>query len=202
MRNEIIQLIKDILPEYDNVLCGGHGREHVKDVITKSYNIAIELEQDPEVCCVAALLHDIGLLTHTREFHHIGSSLYILKHISILEKYFNDEQIYTIFKAVMEHRSGYKGKYFSLVSKIVADADRSSNIKTMIIRSYAYNKSKINDKKELQNVVYNYLKEKYYDKEYDFVSKQLQDDMNNAKFILSDRKMFNKYYDTIINNAY
>lgn len=99
----------------------------------------------------------------------------------------------------MEHRSGFKDEYFSIVSKIVSDADRCDNIVTMITRSYEYNKSNYNGI-ELQNVVYEHLKEKYYDRQYSFISKKLQHDLNEAKKILSNRELFNQYYDKITNN--
>lgn len=201
MRKEIIELIENILPKYDEVEVkyGGHGREHIKDVITKSYDMAIEFKQNPEVCCVAALLHDIGLLTTSRKYHHIGSGIYVMEHIEMLQKYFNDEEIYIIFKAVIEHRSKFNGEYFSMISKIVSDADRSSNIVLMITRSYEYNKPNYNGI-ELQNVVYEHLKEKYYDRQYSFISKELQHDLDEARKILSNRELFNQYYDKITNN--
>lgn len=200
MRKEIINLIKeDILPKYDEVKCGGHGRNHIETVIKKSYDMAIEFNQNPEVCCVAAALHDIGLLTNSRKYHHIGSAIYVCEHIETLRKYFSDDEIYIIFKAVLEHRSGFKDEYFSIVSKIVSDADRCDNIVTMITRSYEYNKSNYNGI-ELQNVVYEHLKEKYYDRQYSFISKKLQHDLNEAKKILSNRELFNQYYDKITNN--
>lgn len=200
MRKEIINLIKeDILPKYDEVKCGGHGRDHIETVIRKSYDMAIEFNQNPELCCVAAALHDIGLLTNSRKYHHIGSAIYVCENIQTLRKYFSDDEIYIIFKAVLEHRSGFKDEYFSIVSKIVSDADRSSNIVLMITRAYEYNKPKHNGI-DLQNVVYEHLKEKYYDRQYSFMSKQLQNDINEARKILSNRDLFNQYYDKITNN--
>lgn len=197
MRTQIIGLIQDILPEYDKVTEGGHGREHIIDVIEKSYNMAKEFNENPEVCCVAALFHDIGLLTNSREVHHIASAVYVAENLELLRRYFNDDEIYKIFSAVLEHRSGYKGGYTSMVSKIISDADRSTNIYKMITRSYAYNKSKGYEEDEIYNQVYNHLKEKYYQRTYKFLSSELQKELDGAKEILKNEEMFKKYYKEI-----
>lgn len=197
MRTQIIGLIQDILPKYDNVKEGGHGREHIKDVIEKSYTMAKEFNENPEVCCVAALFHDIGLLTNSREVHHIASAVYVAENLELLRRYFNDDEIYKIFSAVLEHRSGYKGEYTSMVSKIISDADRSTNIYKMISRSYAYNKSKGYEEDKIYNEVYTHLKEKYYQRTYKFLSSELQKELDEAREILKNEEMFKKYYKEI-----
>ena len=197
MRTQIIEMIRDILPEYDKVKEGGHGREHIVNVITKSYHMAVEFGENPEVCCTAALMHDIGLLKYSRKLHHIGSAIYVAENINMLSRYFNEEEIYKIFRAVLEHRSGYTGKHTSLVSKIVSDADRSTNIYLMISRSYQYNKSKGYDEEKIYKEVYSHLKEKYYDRKYTFISRSLQEDLDNARMILENKTVFDKYYKKI-----
>lgn len=197
MRTQIIGLIQDILPKYDNVKEGGHGREHIIDVIEKSYDMAIEFNENTEVCCVAALFHDIGLLTNSREVHHISSAIYVAENLELLRRYFDDNDIYKIFSAVLEHRSGYKGEYTSIISKIVSDADRSTDIYRMISRSYAYNKSKGFEEDRIYNEVYTHLKEKYYQRTYKFLSAKLQKDLDNAREILKDEETFKKYYKEI-----
>ena len=201
MRTQIIGLIQDILPKYDNVKEGGHGREHIIDVIEKSYNMAIEFNENPEVCCVAALFHDIGLLTNSRAVHHISSAIYVAENLELLRRYFNDGEIYKIFSAVLEHRSEYKGEYTSMVSKIVSDADRSTDIYRMISRSYAYNKSKGFEGDRIYNEVYTHLKEKYYQRTYKFLSAKLQKDLDNAREILKDEETFKKYYKEITSSC-
>jgi len=197
MKTEIIEMIRDILPEYDKVNEGGHGREHIIDVITKSYHMAIEFGENPEVCCTAALLHDIGLLNYSRKIHHIGSAIYVTEHIDMLSRYFNEEEIYKIFSAVLEHRSGFNEEYTSLVSKIVSDADRSTNIYLMISRSYQYNKNKGFNEEKIYREVYSHLKEKYYDRKYTFISRSLQEELDNARTILENKTLFDEYYKKI-----
>lgn len=200
MRTQIIGLMQDILPKYDGVKEGGHGRGHIIDVIKKSYDMAIEFNEDPEVCCVAALFHDIGLLTNSRSVHHISSAIYVAENLELLRRYFSDDDIYKIFSAVLEHRSGYKDKYTSMVSKIVSDADRSTDIYRMISRSYAYNKSKGYEEDRIYNEVYSHLKEKYYERTYNFLSSKLQKDLNDAREILKNEEEFKKYYKEITAN--
>ena len=201
MRTQIIGLMQDVLPKYDNVKEGGHGRKHIIDVIEKSYNMAIEFNENPEVCCVAALFHDIGLLTNSRAVHHISSAIYVAENLELLRRYFDDNDIYKIFSAVLEHRSGYKGEYTSMVSKIVSDADRSTDIYRMISRSYAYNKSKGYEEDKIYNEVYGHLKEKYYERSYKFLSAKLQKDLDNAREILKDEETFKKYYKEITSSC-
>lgn len=198
MRKQVIGLMQDILPEYNKVKEGGHGKDHIIDVIEKSYDMAIEFNENPEVCCVAALLHDIGLITHSREEHHIGSEIWVKEHKEMLKRFFKDNEIYRIQKAVLEHRSTFKGKYTSFISRIISDADRSTNIYLMISRSYLYNKSKGYDEEEIYKNVYTHLKEKYGEREYVFMSNKLQKELDEAKEILLDENKFNEYYKKIV----
>lgn len=201
MRTQIIGLIQDVLPKYDNVKEGGHGKDHIIDVIEKSYNMAIEFNENPEVCCVAALFHDIGLLTNSRAVHHIASAIYVVEHAKFLKRYFKEDEIYKIYSAVLEHRSGYNGEYTSMISKIVSDADRSTNIYKMISRSYAYNKSKGYDEDKIYNEVYGHLKEKYYERRYKFLSSELQKELDDAREILKNEEEFKRYYKEITSSC-
>ena len=80
-----------------------------------------------------------------------------------------------------------------MVSKIVSDADRSTNIYKMISRSYAYNKSKGYEEDKIYNEVYTHLKEKYYERRYKFLSSELQKELNDAREILKNEEEFKRY---------
>lgn len=201
MRNEIIKLIENTLSLYDNCPEGGHGREHIIDVIKTSYNIAKELKVNKEIAVVSALFHDIGLLTHPREFHHIGSGEYIKNNKSEILNLFSENDINLIYKAVIEHRSGFdKTKYSSIYSKIVSDADRSVDINTMIKRSYQYNKEKnIYTEEEIYNQVYSHLVYKYgKGGKVKLNLPYSENKLERSREILADEKLFQLKYKEII----
>lgn len=73
---------------------------------------------------IAAAYHDI--YSHERKYHHFMSFQYVLDNPEIfIDKHkLSKIQMYNVAYACMEHRGSWKGPYHSLVSEIVAAADR------------------------------------------------------------------------------
>lgn len=145
-------LEKEILPLYD-YLDDAHNRSHIENTV----NFALELNKHfpdikPELVITAATYHDVGLLID-RDNHHIHSAQYVLDDPN-LHLWFTDEEIAYIAAACLEHRASSL-KPTSLLSKIIADADRSDSIDItrMIERSYFYTKSKYMGKLSEEQII-------------------------------------------------
>lgn len=200
MRKEIINIVEEYLPLYDSCPEGGHGKDHIINVIKEAYLLANKLHKNSEIAVVAALFHDIGLLTHPRETHHIGSGEFIISHKNRLSDLFSQEEIDLIYYAVIEHRASYKGAYSSIYSKIVSDADRSIDIDTMIKRSYSYNKKKNSyyNEEDLYKEVFNFLSSKYGKGNIKLNLPYSEDRLKASQKILNNEKLFRKKYNELI----
>lgn len=91
---------------------------------------------------IAAAYHDI--FSHHRKMHHFMSFQYVMDNIELFVSQYglNKMQIYNVAYACMEHRGSWKGPYHSLVSEIVAAADRGIpgefNVTEALKRSYMF----------------------------------------------------------------
>lgn len=125
---------------------------------------------------IAAAYHDI--YSHERKFHHFMSFQYVLDNPeTFIDKYqLNKIQMYNVAYACMEHRGSWKGPYHSLVSEIVAAADRGLpsefNIVEALKRSYLFART-TGGKTQVDSVVHaaEHLKDKYGKKGYGRVPK-------------------------------
>lgn len=202
MRKELKDyLFKEVIPMYKNSPDPAHGVDHIKSVMMDALYIAnrIDMSLNDEIIITAAAFHDIGLLHTSRENHHNESYKYV-KQCKKLKEFFTEDEINTIAKAVKEHRASYKGKYNSIYSCIISDADRDKNIETMITRSYKYNRKhnpELNEK-ETYISVRDYLRAKY-DRDDIMILDVSEVLMNKARKILKSDKKFKEYYNKILN---
>jgi len=198
MLNNYIERVIEQYKSFD----GAHDDEHARMVISNSEYIATNImkdeniELDMNIVRVVAAMHDLGL-AYDRKTHHIKSGEIVRKEKE-LRKYFTEEQIEIIAKAVEEHRASYKGEYTSIYSKIVSDADRINDINTMISRSYKYNKKhnpEFSDE-ELYHAVTDHLRDKYGVKGYArFNTKYADIILSETRKILMDEDKYDKIYE-------
>lgn len=197
MLNNYIERVIEQYKSFD----GAHDDEHARMVISNSEYIAINImkdeniELDMDIVRVVAAMHDLGL-AYDRKTHHIKSGEIVRKEKE-LRKYFTEEQIEIIAKAVEEHRASYNGEYTSIYSKIVSDADRMNDINTMIERTYKWNRKHYPDKndKEIYDEVISHLQDKYGEKGYArFNTKYAEDILNQSRKIIMNNEEFDKIY--------
>ena len=128
---------ENIFPEYDKNE-SGHGIEHIKAVIKRSFELVEEnkLDVNLDMVYVIAAYHDIG--------HHIDSKTHEIVSADImskdknLSKFFTKEELKTIKEAIEDHRASAKEDPRSIYGRIVSSADRNNKVEDCLLRTYTY----------------------------------------------------------------
>ena len=123
-----------------------HRLDHILSVKSNAVRIAYLLNESQHLknVLVAVAAHDIFSTPADRASHHIKAFNYVLDSAPILKRRFklSCDDVAEVAYAVLEHRSSHKGGYNSIVSEIVAAADRGiptiEEVKNYMHRSYLY----------------------------------------------------------------
>lgn len=136
LREEIKTYIEsEILPRYDG-FDAAHRRDHADMVISRSVELAERLGARVEMSYVIAAYHDTGLAVG-RDVHHTESKRILLED-SALRNWFTAEQIATMADAVEDHRASSKQPPRTLYGRIVAEADRLIEPRTILRRTVQF----------------------------------------------------------------
>lgn len=136
IRQEIIDYVEqEIIPRYDG-FDAAHRRDHVLTVIEQSIAIAQHYDVDPEMVYTIAAYHDTGLC-RGREHHHTESRNIVLSDTT-LRRWFSQEQIATMADAVEDHRASSGREPRTIYGRIVAEADRVIEPRTIIRRTIQF----------------------------------------------------------------
>ena len=198
INKELKQYIEESLfPEYDKNE-SGHGINHIKDVIKRSFELVNEnnLDVNMDMVYVIAAYHDIG--------HHIDSKTHEIISADIMSKdeklkeFFNEEELKVIKEAIEDHRASVKDDPRSIYGKIVSSADRNNKVEDCLRRTYTYGK-KLNPEatdEELFLRAYDVLQNKFgedgYAKYY-FKDSQYETFLQELRELLKDK---DKYINT------
>lgn len=198
INKELKQYIEESLfPEYDKNE-SGHGINHIKDVIKRSFELVNEnnLDVNMDMVYVIAAYHDIG--------HHIDSKTHEIISADIMSKneklkeFFNEEELKVIKEAIEDHRASAKDDPRSIYGKIVSSADRNNKVEDCLRRTYTYGK-KLNPEatdEELFLRAYDVLQNKFgedgYAKHY-FKDSQYETFLQELRELLKDK---DKYINT------
>jgi uncharacterized protein len=130
----------EILPRYTH-FDKAHQLDHITTVIRQSEALAEQLasqgvDVDRDMVYVIAAYHDLGIV-NGRENHHIDSGKILLAD-PVLPQYFTPEQLQTMKEAVEDHRASAKTAPRSLYGRIVAEADRQIDPRTIVVRTVQY----------------------------------------------------------------
>lgn len=185
-----------IFPEY-NKNESGHGINHIKDVIKRSFDLVKENDLDVNIDMVytIAAYHDIG--------HHIDSKTHEIISADIMSKddnlkeFFNEEELKIIKEAIEDHRASAKDDPRSIYGRIVSSADRNNKVEDCLRRTYTYGK-KLNPEatdEELFHRAYDVLQNKFGEDGY---AKYYFKDSNYEKFLKEIRDLL-KDKDNYIN---
>ena len=184
----------NIFPEYNKNEIG-HGIEHIKYVIDRSFELVKEnnLDVNLDMVYTIASYHDIG--------HHIDSKKHeivsadIMSQDKNLEKFFNKEELIIIKEAIEDHRASSSHKPRSIYGMIVSSADRNISIEDCLSRTYTYGK-KLNPNatdEELFLRAYDVLVNKFgesgYAKFY-FKDKKYEEFLDNIRNLLNDKEKY------------
>lgn len=132
---------KQVLTVYkDNI--GGHGIDHIKQVIDRSLEIVenFKLDVNLDMVYTIAAFHDISY-KEDPDRHEELSALYFLNDEGIKE-FFSDEERQVIYEAIIDHRASLEYEARSIYGKIVSSADREISTDNMLKRSYLFQRDK------------------------------------------------------------
>lgn len=136
VRQEIIDYIEEeIIPRYDT-FDAAHRRDHVATVIEQSMSLAQYYDVNREMVYVIAAYHDTGLC-RGREHHHTASRDILLNDPKLC-RWFSAEERATMGDAVEDHRASSKSEPRTIYGRIVAEADRVIDPRTIIRRTIQF----------------------------------------------------------------
>ena len=147
MKPELIRYIEQIVNYHYNLNDKGHGVEHAKYVINRSFKFACQVESiNLEMVYVIAAYHDVA--HHIDAKNHETISAKMLREDKNLKVFFTDEQIKIMSEAVEDHRSSMETEPRSIYGKIVSSADRNISVEVTLKRCYSYNRRHFPELKE------------------------------------------------------
>lgn len=158
---ELQQYIEEhILPLYDRH-DAAHRRNHADTVISQSLAIAHNYDVDMNMVYAIAAYHDTGII-HGRERHHIESKRILLNDRE-LERWFTAEQRAIMGDAVEDHRASSKSEPRTIYGRIVAEADRIIEPRSIIRRTVQFTLTHHPelDREEGYNRMVEHLNQKY-----------------------------------------
>ena len=195
INKELKQYIeKNVFPEYDKNE-SGHGINHIKEVIKRSFELIEEnkLDVNLDIVYVIAAYHDIG--------HHIDSKTHEIISAEIMSKdknlfkFFTEEELKIIKEAIEDHRASAKEDPRSIYGRIVSSADRNNKVEDCLRRTYTYGK-KLNPEatdEELFLRAYDVLQNKFgedgYAKFY-FKDSQYENFLKELRNLLKDKDKY------------
>ena len=147
IKPELIRYIEQIVNYHYNLNDKGHGVEHAKYVINRSFKFACQVESiNLEMVYVIAAYHDVA--HHIDAKNHETISAKMLREDKNLKVFFTDEQIKIMSEAVEDHRSSMETEPRSIYGKIVSSADRNISVEVTLKRCYLYNRRHFPELKE------------------------------------------------------
>ena len=131
-----------IMIKYKDNNYGGHGWEHIQDVIMRSFELIkkFNLEVNPDLVYTIAAYHDIGYRQDPDNHEQVSSEIFMQD--EMMKEFFNDEERTIIAEAIVDHRASLEYEARSIYGKIVSSADRAIDVDIMLKRSIAFQAEK------------------------------------------------------------
>lgn len=200
IRREIVEYVeREILPRYEG-FDAAHRRDHADVVVERSIALAERLGAMVEMAYVVAAYHDTGLAVG-RDVHHTESKRILLED-SALRQWFAQEEIATMADAVEDHRASSKQPPRTIYGRIVAEADRLIEPRTILRRTVQFTLTHHPDldREEGYERLLEHMCEKY---DYGGYLKLWVEESDNAqrleelRRIIADRALLRRLYDEI-----
>ncbi len=189
----------NIMNKYKDDNYGGHGWEHIQDVINRSFELMdkFALKVDPNMVYTIAAYHDIGYRQDPDNHEKVSSEIFLQD--EEMKKFFNDEERNIIAEAIVDHRASLEYEARSVYGKLVSSADRAIDVDDMLRRSIAFQTEKHKSENPTIEQIIEYsfkkLSSKYgnggYAKMY-FQDDKYKDYLAKMNKILSDKNEFIK----------
>ncbi len=185
-----------ILPQYNSNI-GGHGIEHIKDVINRSFelNEVFNLDLNPNMIYTIATFHDIGYKLDPENHEQVSADIFASDRF--MKEFFSDAERETIYEAIVDHRASLEYVARSTYGKLISSADRAIDIEKMLQRSIDFqrDKHKSENPTDMDVIEYSYKKlaSKYgkdgYAKMY-YPDQKYQDFLNRMQELVADKDKF------------
>lgn len=197
MNEDLIKYTEEnIFPEYSKNE-SGHGIDHIKYVIKRSFDIVSQnkLDVNLDMVYIIAAYHDIG--HHIDSKNHEKISAEIMSKDKELERFFNDEELKIIKEAIEDHRASSDHEPRSIYGRIVSSADRNNTVEDCLRRTYTYG-LKLDPKssdEELFERAYNVLLNKFGENGYAkffFKDKEYEQFLKDIRKLLKDKEKYIK----------
>lgn len=193
---------ENIFPQYSKN-DKGHGIEHIKYVIKRSFELINQndLEVNQDMVYLIAAYHDIGHYINPKEHEKI--SAVIMMKDDNLKQFFSNEELLIMKEAIEDHRASSDYEPRSIYGKIVSSADRNNTVEQCLERSYYYGKRlepNASDK-ELYERAFLHLNKKFGDNGYAkfyLKDKVYEEFLSNIREILKDKENFCKIQEEYI----
>lgn len=209
INKDLIKYVEsNIMPQYINNNYGGHGWEHIQDVINRSFELMekFNLDINPNMVYVIAVYHDIGYRQDPDNHEQVSSEMFLQD--KNIHKFFNEEEIKIIAEAIVDHRASLEYEARSTYGKLVSSADRAIDVDNMLKRSIAFQSEKHKaENPSVQDIIeysYKKLSSKYgnggYAKMY-FSDDKYQEYLNKMNELFSDKSEFVKAEMNIISRS-
>ena len=197
LNENIVKYIEEkIFPQYDTNI-GGHGIEHIKNVINRSFelNELFHLNLNPNMVYVIAAFHDMGYKVDPENHEQVSADMFYQD--EVMKYFFSDEDRQIIYEAIIDHRASLEYEARSVYGKLVSSADRAIDIDIALwgIILFQRNKHKDENLSDLDIIEYAYKKlaSKYgkggYAKMY-FPDQKYQDFLNSMQKLVADKEKF------------
>jgi len=204
INEQIKKYLEDnIFPEYDKNE-EGHGINHIKDVIRRSFDIIEQndLKVNYNIVYVIAVYHDIG--HHIDAENHEKVSAEIMSKDKSLKEFFSEDELNIIKEAIEDHRASAKTEPRSIYGKIVSSADRNNTVEQCLERTYSYGKRHNPNatEREIYEDSFEKLTKKFgingYAKFY-FKDREYEKFLKEIKNLLEDKELFCEVQEKYIN---
>ena len=196
---------ENVLTLYDNNI-GGHGIEHIKTVIDRSFELVdvFNLDVDLNMVYVVAAFHDIGYKENPDEHEEVSSKMFRCD--ANMKMFFTDEEISIMADAIVDHRASLEYDARNIYGKIVSSADREISVDNMLERSILFQADKHREENpsimDIINYSYKKLSSKYgkggYAKMY-YPDEKYNNYLNRMQEILDDKEKFIEAELSIVN---
>lgn len=186
-----------IFPIYENN-DSGHGIEHIKYVIKRSFEFAHQFENiDFNIVYVIASFHDLA--HHIDKDNHEVLSAKLFYENEKMKEFFTDEQRKIIKEAIEDHRASLKYEPRSDYGKIISSADRNVDIISSLKRTHAYTTKHYPNLylDQMINRAYNHINKKFGDCGYAkmwLVDEEFDKFKDDVKELLKDKYIFGVKY--------
>lgn len=185
-----------VLPRYEGNI-GGHGIDHIRQVISRSFEIAeaFDLPVDANKVYTIAAFHDIGYSVNADEHEAVSAQMF-LDEVG-LQAFFSEEERTMMAEAIVDHRASLEYEARSVYGKLVSSADREISVENMLIRSLRFQRDKhASEHPTLEQVIaysFQKLSSKYgkggYAKMY-YPDQKYQDYLAEMQELFSDPEIF------------